>query len=116
VTTSPLDPGFGGYLVLFAVGVLVHEPWRWLGLVLGRKVDADGEVFRWVRAVSAALVAGLVMRLVLFPAGALLAVSLPVRITAFAVAVAVFLALRRNLAAGIAAGAGLLALQVLGGA
>lgn len=102
--------GFGGYLVLFVAGVLAHEPWRWLGFYLGRNVDPDGEVFRWVRAVSTVLIAGLVMRLALFPAGALESVSLAVRIGALAGGIACFYVVRRNLAAGVVGGALLLTL------
>jgi branched-subunit amino acid transport protein len=110
---TPIGDDLSGYLVLFLVAVLAHEPWRWLGFALGRNIDADGELFRWVRAVSSALVASLVMRLVLFPAGALAAVDMPIRIGAFLVGIAVFFACRRNLAIGIAAGAGSLALAQL---
>jgi hypothetical protein len=102
---SPLDDGSGGWLLLLLAGVLVHEPWRWAGLLLGRTVPADSEVFRWVRAVATALVAGLVMRLVLFPAGALATVSLSVRLAAFGAGLLAFFALGRSLGIGVAASA-----------
>jgi len=102
---SVLDDGFGGYLVLALICALAHESWRWLGLVLGQGIDADGAVFRWVRAVSSALVAGLCMRLVLFPSGALIAIALEVRLLALAVGLAAFFFVRQTLAVGIGAGA-----------
>lgn len=102
---SPLDDGWGGWLLLILAGVLVHEPWRWLGLLLGRSVPADSEVFRWVRAVATALVAGLVMRLVLFPAGALESVALGVRLGAFGAGFLAFLVFGRSLGIGVAASA-----------
>jgi hypothetical protein len=55
------------------------------------------------------LVAALVTRLVLFPAGALASVSTSVRVTAFLLGLGAFLAFRCNLAIGIATGAGSLA-------
>jgi hypothetical protein len=67
---TALDDGFGGYLVLFAAGFLATEIWRWLGLLVGSRLDIAGEVFQWVRAVATALVAGMVVRMLLFPAGA----------------------------------------------
>jgi branched-subunit amino acid transport protein len=103
-----LDDGFGGYLVLLLIAVLAHEPWRWLGLILARNLTADSEIFIWVRAVATALVAGLVMRLVVFPAGALGDVPLPLRLIALVGAIAVFFATRRNLGVGIVSGAALL--------
>ena len=67
---SGLNDGFGGYLALLLIAALAHEPWRLMGLVIGQKLDPDGEIFKWVRAVSTALVAALVARIVLFPPGA----------------------------------------------
>ena len=65
-------------------GFLATEVWRWLGLLVGSRLDVAGEVFQWVRAVATALVAGMVTRMLLFPAGALADVALTVRLTAFA--------------------------------
>ncbi len=106
---SAFASGFGGYLAILLIAVLAHEPWRWAGLYLGRTVDADSEVFRWVRAVATALVAALVTRLVLFPAGALESVSLVIRLASFAAGFAIFFATGRHLAAGIFGGAAVLA-------
>jgi len=103
-----LNDGLGGYLTLFLAGFLATEVWRWLGLAVGSRLDVAGAPFQWVRAVATALVAGLVTRIVLFPAGALAAVALPVRVGAFAGGVALYLLARRNLAAGVGGGAALL--------
>jgi len=102
------DDGFGGYLTLFLAGFLATEIWRWLGLALGRRLDVAGQPFAWVRCVATALVAGLVSRMILFPAGALANVPLAVRLGAFAGGIGLYFALRRNLAAGVGGGAGLL--------
>lgn len=99
-----LDDGFGGYLVLLLVAVLAHEPWRWLGFLVGARLDPEGEFFQWVKAVSTALVAGLVGRLLFFPSGALASVPSAVRITAFSVAVAIYVFSGRSLWWAIVAG------------
>lgn len=104
MTPAALDDGFGGFLVLALVGVLAHEPWRWLGLVIGSRIDPDGALFRWVRAVSNALVAALVARLLFFPVGVLATTSLGLRLAALAVGYGVFFATRQNLAAGVLSG------------
>lgn len=103
-----MQDGTGGYLTLVIAGVLANEVWRWLGVVVGTRLDLSGQVFLWVRTVALALVAGLVSRMVLFPAGALANVHLAIRIGAFAGGIALYFALRRNLAAGVIGGAGLL--------
>jgi hypothetical protein len=99
-----LADGWSTAALIVVVAVLAHEPWRWLGLYVGRGLDIDGELFRWVKAVANAMVAGLVMRLLVFPAGALAGAPLVLRVGAFAVGIAVFFAWRRNLAAGVAGG------------
>ena len=95
-------------VVILLVAVLAHEPWRWLGLVLSRNVPVDSEVFLWVRAVATTLVAGLVMRLLLFPAGTLANVPLQFRLAALLGALAVFFAAGRSLGAGVGGGAAFL--------
>lgn len=102
---SALVESIGVYGVVVLIAVVAHEPWRWLGLLLGRKVSTDGEIFRWVRAVATALVAGLVLRLILFPAGALAGVPLALRLGALIGAIAIFFGTGRNLALGVAGGA-----------
>lgn len=105
---SVLDDGFGGYLTILLAGVLVHEPWRWLGLALGAGLDSKSEIFHWVRAVATALVAGLVLRIVVFPPGALADVPAWLRLGAFAGGIAIFYLTRKNLAVGIVGGAALM--------
>jgi uncharacterized membrane protein len=114
--STALDDGFGGYLVLFGLALLVHEPWRWLGLLIGRHIDEGSEVFLWVRAVATALVAGLVMKLVVVPVGILAAVPGWMRAAALVSALAVFALSRRSLGIGVASGSLVLAaLQLLFG-
>ncbi|HWB45763.1 MAG TPA: AzlD domain-containing protein [Hyphomicrobiaceae bacterium] len=105
---SFLNDGYGGYLTLFLAGTLATEIWRWLGVIVGGRLDVAGAVFQWVRAVATALVAGLVTRMVLFPSGALVAVPLAVRLGAFVAGVGIYYVARRNLGAGVAGGAVLL--------
>ena len=70
-----------GYLFLFVAGFMVTAPWRVLGVLLSQRIDVDSELLQWVRTVSTALIAGLVARMVVFPAGALADVSLALRLT-----------------------------------
>lgn len=92
---------YEGTLIFLLVAALAHEPFRWLGLYLGRSFPADSELFVWVRAVATALVAALVMRLIIFPAGELAEVSIWVRAVAGLSGVAIYFAAQRRLAAGV---------------
>lgn len=96
--------GWWIYLVILVAGILATDVWRWLGVLAARRIDETSEVLRWVRAVSTALVAGLVARIVLFPVGAMALAPFPGRVGAVAVGVAAYLILGRNVFFGIVAG------------
>lgn len=108
-----LPDGLWGYLILLGMALVFHEPWRWLGLALGRDLDIAGPMFAWVRAVATALVAALIMRLLLFPAGALGGLPPGVRVGAFAIGLAVFFWRGRQMAPGVLAGAAALIVGTL---
>lgn len=96
-----LPSGWTLALILTAISIGAHEPWRWVGMFLGRNIDIESDLFRWVRAVSTALVAALVMRLVMFPAGALQGVSMSTRAFAMAVGLTLFFAGGRRIWVGV---------------
>jgi branched-subunit amino acid transport protein len=80
--------------------------WRGLGVALARRVNVDGELFRWVSCVAFAMIAGLMARIILLPTGALASTGVAERLAATACALVVyFLLTRRNLFAGVSAGA-----------
>ncbi len=88
-------------LILLVVAILAHEPFRWLGLYLGRQISPDSEIFVWVRAVATSLVAALVARLLLFPAGELASVDLWIRVLAGVSGGVIYFAARRHMPAGV---------------
>lgn len=96
--------GIGPYLFIAVAGFLATDIWRVLGTLFSVRVDEDSQILRWVRAVSTALIAGLVARLILFPVGDLATAGLAPRLLAVAVGLAAFYALRRSLFLGILAG------------
>lgn len=102
-------------LYILVAGVAANAVWRLAGLVLSSGLSEEGPVIAWVKAVSTALVAGLVARIVIFPPGALAQVSMPVRVGAFLLGIAVFYAARRHLGLGVlAASLSLIAAHLLG--
>ena len=90
------------WLTLAIAGTAANEIWRIGGVLLSRGADPASPVMLWVRDVSTALVAGLVARMLLSPAGELAAVAAPVRFLAFATGIAAFFLTRRNLALALA--------------
>lgn len=97
-----------GLLIVLLIALIAHEPFRWASIYIGRGLSADSEVFVWVRVVATALVAGLVTRLILFPAGDLEAVPLSVRVFSFVAGIGIFMFSGKNLGAGVVGGAALL--------
>lgn len=96
--------GGNAMLYILIAGVAATAFWRFAGVFLSTGLSEDGAVIAWVKAVSTALVAGLIARIVIFPPGALADVSTPLRLGAFALSVAVYFATRRNMGYGILTG------------
>jgi hypothetical protein len=92
------------YLVLLLVGFLPNEVWRVLGLVLARGLDEDSEIVVWSRAVATAILAGVIAKLILFSAGALATIPLPVRVAAAVCGFLAFLAVKRSVFVGVLVG------------
>lgn len=88
-------------LTIFVAGVLANGIWRMAGVVLSSGLSEESALFSWVLAVSRALIAGLVARIILFPPGVLATVAMPVRAFALIFGIVVFYAVRRNVSAGI---------------
>jgi len=107
---SPLSP----YLVLIAAGFLPNEVWRMLGIVVAHGLDEGSELVIWVRAVATALLAGVVAKITLFPPGGLADVPLTVRLVAIGIGFAAFVAVRRSVFVGVAAGEAALILGAYG--
>ncbi|MDJ0778352.1 MAG: AzlD domain-containing protein [Gammaproteobacteria bacterium] len=78
--------------------------WRGLGVVVVRRIDPQGAVFRWITCVSYAMVAGLIFRMIVLPESDLASVPLAQRIAAVALAFAAYFLLGRRLVAGVLAG------------
>jgi hypothetical protein len=92
------------YLVLVLIGFLPNEVWRAFGLVMARGLNEDSQVVVWSRAVATAILAGVIAKLILYSNGALATIPLGMRIAAAAIGFTVYLATRRSVFAGVAAG------------
>ena len=92
------------FFVLILVGYLPNEIWRAFGLVLARGLDEDSEVVVWSRAVATAILAGVIAKLIVFSSGALETIPLWVRVAAAACGFLAFLAVKRSVFVGVAAG------------
>jgi hypothetical protein len=92
------------YLLIIVAGFLPTDVWRWLAVVSARKLDEDSEIMIFIRGVATAMVAGVIMRLVIFPTGDLETVPLSVRAGSVVAAFAVYFLLKRSMIAGVIVG------------
>ena len=100
------------WLIVLGCGAATFV-WRFLGVVVVKRIDANGAIFQWISCVSYAMVAGLIFRMVMMPESELAGVSLVIRIAAVAIAFAAYLLFRRRLVAGVLAGGVSLSTMVL---
>ena len=100
--------------IVVLLSAVVTYAWRWMGVALSGRIDPNGATIRWVGAVAYALLAGLIARMIVLPQGPLQDTAVTDRLAAAAIALAIFLLTRRNMLAGVAAGAGVLVLLTLG--
>jgi hypothetical protein len=91
------------WITLLVAGTAANDIWRFTGTWLSRGVDPSGPLMTWVKDVSTALVAALIVRLLILPTGEFAAVKGAVRYTAFAAGIAAYILSRKSLAAGLVA-------------
>ena len=91
------------WLIVLACGTATFF-WRALGVLVTRRIDANGAFFRWVTCVSYAMVAGLIFRMIMMPESELASVSLPIRVGAVVIAFGAYFLFKRRLVAGVVAG------------
>ena len=80
---------------LLGAGFAVTYVWRFLGVLAVKRIEPEGDLLLWVRAVATALVAALVMRIAFSPAGVLADTAVLSRAAALAMALAAYYLFRR---------------------
>ena len=100
------------WLIVLGCGAATFV-WRFLGVVVVKRIDANGAIFQWITCVSYAMLAGLIFRMVIMPESELAGVSMMTRIAAVVIAFAAYFLFRRRLVAGVLAGGVSLSTMVL---
>ncbi len=71
------DAGMWAALIAACLGTYL---WRGSGVFLSGKISQDSEIFKWLSAVTYAMVAALTLRIILLPVGLLSTVPIYVRL------------------------------------
>lgn len=104
-----VDPAVAPLAAMLILAAAPNIVLRVAGVLLSRGLKEDSDLFAFVRAMAAALLAGVVGKLLASPPGALAATTMGGRAGALAVALIAFFALRRSFLAALIAGEAALA-------
>jgi branched-subunit amino acid transport protein len=92
VRVSSFEPSI--VLVLCILGTFI---WRAFGVAVASRIDISSDLFQWFNCVAYAMLAGLITRVVLIPAGALAGTPDIDRILAILIGFAAFFFFNRNI-------------------
>jgi len=70
---------------------------RFLGVVSSEKIDAKSKIFRWFNCIAYSILAALIARIVIFPAGVLDEADLWIRLFVLIISIIIFIISKRNL-------------------
>jgi branched-subunit amino acid transport protein len=70
---------------------------RFLGVVSSEKIDAKSKIFRWFNCIAYSILAALIARIVIFPAGVLEEADLWIRLIVIIISIIIFIMSKRNL-------------------
>ena len=70
---------------------------RFLGVVSSEKIKETSKIFKWFNCVAYSILAALIARMVIFPAGELAESGILIRLFVVAASVVIFLSTKRNL-------------------
>ena len=70
---------------------------RFLGVVSSEKIDVKSKIFRWFNCIAYSILAALIARIVIFPAGVLVEADLWLRLIVIIISIIIFIISKRNL-------------------
>ena len=70
---------------------------RFLGVVSSEKINVTSKIFRWFNCIAYSILAALIARIVIFPAGVLEEAELWVRLIVITISIIVFFITKKNL-------------------
>ena len=83
-------------LVIFVTSIATFAS-RFLGVLTAENISDKSKLFDWFNYVAYAILAALIARMIIFPAGALLESTLLIRVIVVSTSVAIFVYSKKNL-------------------
>ena len=70
---------------------------RFLGVLSSEKIEETSKIFRWFNCIAYSILAALIARIVIFPAGVLVEADLWIRLIVIIISIIIFIISKRNL-------------------
>ena len=70
---------------------------RFLGVVSSEKIDETSKIFKWFNCIAYAILAALIARMIIFPAGVLADSELITRLMVLIICISIFIFTKKNL-------------------
>ena len=70
---------------------------RFLGVLSSENINVNSKIFQWFNCIAYGILAALIARMVIFPAGVLSESSILIRVLVIAVGIIIFFATKKNL-------------------
>jgi len=70
---------------------------RFLGVVSSEKIEETSKIFRWFNCIAYSILAALIARIVIFPAGVLVEADLWLRLIVIIISIIIFIISKKNL-------------------
>ncbi len=83
-------------LVILATSIATYLS-RFLGVVSSEKIDETSKIFRWFNCIAYSILAALIARIVIFPAGVLQEADLLLRLFVVAISLIIYILSKKNL-------------------
>lgn len=103
MTFDAIDSWWWPLAFILVAGWLATDMWRWLGVLMGNRVDETSEILVYIRSVATALVAAVIAQLIIFPSGTLAETPVLLRIAAALAGFSTYIFIGRHVGLGVLA-------------
>ncbi|MEM5500678.1 AzlD domain-containing protein [Ahrensia kielensis] len=103
MTFDAIDTWWWPLVFILIAGWIATDMWRWLGVLMGNRIDDSSEILVYIRSVATALVAAVIAQLIVFPSGALAETPVLLRIAAALSGFAAYIFIGRHVGLGVLA-------------
>ena len=87
----------GNIILVILVTSIATYLSRFLGVISSEKIDETSKIFRWFNCIAYSILAALIARIVIFPAGVLQEADLLLRLFVVAISLIIYILSKKNL-------------------